>query len=297
MRAIFTIARNELADSIRSRRTAVLLLLYVAGAVAGALLFVKTLQKIEIQLAETLGVQAVKDAGSVTAALWKSQTFRHMVTGLTGDKGLAESLLSLTPLALFYGWLSFAFSPLLGVLTTAPRMAEEVWMGSVRFVLFRSSRLAWCLGKFIGQALQLLLALFLSAVAAWCVGRLQMASFEPLATAGGMMMFVWKAWIYTLAYLGLATAISLICRSPNLATALSILALTLVAAISRIADHLAGDGWRRVWEALCQLTPHGHYNDLWRFDSAHFLPAVLFLLLIGIGYLLAGYAVLRRKDV
>jgi ABC-type transport system involved in multi-copper enzyme maturation permease subunit len=297
MRTILTIARNELADSIRSRRTAVLLLLYVAGAVAGTLLFVKALQKVEVQLAETLGVQAVKEAGNVTAALWKSQTFRRMVIGLAGDKDLAESLLSLTPLALFYGWLSFAFSPLLGVLTSGPRMAEEVWLGSVRFVLFRASRLSWCLGKFIGQALQLLLALFLSAAAAWCVGRLQMASFEPFATAQGMLIFVWKAWVYTLAYLGLASAVSLVCRSPNLATALSILALAVVAALSRLANYLAGDGWRRIWEALYQLTPHSHHDDLWRFDAAHFAPAVLYLLLIGIGYLLAGYAILRRKDV
>jgi hypothetical protein len=296
-RTVLIIARNELADSIRSRRTAVLLLLYLAGAMAGTLLFIKTLHQVEAQVAETLGVQAVKQAGSVTAALWKSAGFRHILIGLAGDRDLAERLLGIPPLALFYGWISFAFSPLLTVLMSSSRMAEEVWLGSVRFVLFRSSRLAWCLGKFLGQAFQLLPALLLSAAGAWCAGRWSMSSFEPMATAGAMLVFVWKAWVYTIAYLGLASGISLVCRSPHLATALALVWLTVVSALARVAEHFAGDGWRRIWDAVALLTPASHYADLWRFDPAHLVPAMIFLIALGFLYLFAGYAVLQRKDV
>ena len=297
LRSILIIARNELSDSIRSRRTAVLLLLYLLGGLAASYIFVKTLQKIEAQVAESLGVQAVQQAGSVTAALWKSSGFRHVLIRLAGDKELAESLLSIPPLALFYGWLAFTFSPLLIMLTASSRMAEEVWAGSVRFVLFRASRAAWCIGKFIGQALQLLLALLLSAAGAWCMGRLLMGSFAPLANAAAMLVFVGKAWLYTFAYLGLASAISLLCRSPNLATALAVVALTVMAVLSRAAHFLAGAGWRRIWDFVELLTPAGHHNGLWHFDAAHLVPSAVYLLGLGCLYLLAGCAVMERRDV
>ena len=57
--------------------------------------------------------------GSVTATLWKSDAFRRMLTHLIGNRELAESLLSVPPLALYYGWLSFAFAPVLVMLTSS----------------------------------------------------------------------------------------------------------------------------------------------------------------------------------
>ena len=296
-RTIWTVAWNELADSVRSRRVIVLILLYVAGSVAGTAVFINVLQRIEGQLVESLGLASPGNVGSVTATLWKSNAFRQMLTHLVGDRALAENLLSIPPLALYYGWLSFAFAPVLVMLTSTTRISEEIWTGSARFVLFRMSRLHWCAGKFGGQAVQILFALLLSAAGAWLTGLLRMHSFEPLATARFMLLFSAKAWIYSLAFLGLALAISQFFAAPNLAMGVGFMALVAVTVVSVLADHFAGDGLRRLWDIAGALTPGSHRLDLWWGDAAHAVPAIAFLLTLSAVYLLAGYARFIRRDL
>jgi ABC-type transport system involved in multi-copper enzyme maturation permease subunit len=296
-KAVWTVARHELADSVRSWRVIVLILLYFAGSIAATALFITVLQRIERQLVESMGLAAVNNAGSVTATLWKSDAFRRILTDLIGDRQLAESLLAIPPLALFYGWLSFAFAPALVMLGSSSRISEEIWTGSVRFMSFRVSRLHWCLGKFAGQAAQLFLALILSAIGAWIVGRLRMHSFEPLASAQAMLIFSAKAWFYAVAFLGLATGISQMCAAPNLALALGFISLIVVSILSELSKHFAGDGIRRLWDLVNILVPGGHRMDLWWGDAAHMLPALVFLPALGFGYLLIGYLFFSRRDL
>ena len=297
IKTICTLAGHELADSVRSRRVIVMMLLYLIGAMAGTALYISALQKIEGQLVQSLGLAAPNNAGSVTATLWKSDSFREILVHLVGDRALANHLLAVPPLALFYGWLSFAFCPVLVMLTSSTRVAEEIASGSVRFVLFRAARSHWCLGKFAGQAVQIFGALLLSALGAWLVGFFRMHSFEPLATAGYILLFALKAWIYALPFLGLALGISQLCRAPNLALVFGFMALVGVAALNRISEWQAGDGWRRIWDLVNDLTPGGHKLNLWWGDAAHLVPAVVFLLVLAAVYLLAGYARFARRDL
>jgi len=297
LRTVSLVARHELSDSVRSRRVLVLVLLYLAGSIAATAVFISVLQKIEVQLVSSLGLASAGKTGSVTATLWKSDAFREILTHLIGNRPLAESLLAIPPLALFYGWLSFAFAPLLVMLTSSTRVSEEIWSGSARFVLFRIPRLHWIFGKFAGQALQLLGALLLSAAGAWLTGLVRMHSFEPLATAYAMLLFSAKAWLYALAFLGLATAISQLCAGPNLAVAFGFLALIAMAIVSGISEHFAGDGWRRILDVVNALTPEAHRLDLWWGDSAHFVPAIVFLVTLSVLYMLAGYARFARRNL
>lgn len=297
LKTLRIIAGNELADSVRSRRVIVMVLLYLVGAMAATALFIKFLESVETQLVHSLGLAAPNNAGSVTATLWKSDMFRHTLTKLIGDRGLAESLLAIPPLALFYGWLSFAFTPVLVMLTASTRIAEEIATGSVRFVMFRAARSQWCLGKFAGQAVQIFGALLLSAAGAWVVGFFRMHSFEPLATAQFMLVFAVKAWIYALPFLGLALAISQLFSTPNLALAFGFISLVAMSVLSGVSKWLAGDGWRRAWDIVNALTPGGHRQNLWWGDAEHLLPATVFLLALGAAYLLAGYARFSRRDL
>ena len=294
---VWIFARNELADSVRSRRVIVMVFLYLVGAMAATAFFIKFLQSIEGQLVTSLGLTAPKAAGSVTATLWKSGPFRDMLTHLIGDKALAATLLAVPPLALFYGWLSCAFTPVLVMLTASTRITEEVASGSVRFVMFRASRSQWCLGKVLGQAVQVLGALLLSALGAWLVGWLRMTSFEPGASAQYMLWFAVKAWIYALPFLGLALAISQFCTVPNLALVFGFMALVALWVLASVSAFFAGAGWRRLWDLVNALTPGGHRQGLWWNDGAHLLPTIVFLLALGAAYLLAGYARFARRDL
>ena len=297
LRNTWTVARHELADSIRSRRAIVLLILYMLGAVAATLVFVKLLHEIENQLEKAVGVAEAQRAGGTASALWKNPQFKEMLTHFVGNRETAAKLLSFTPLALFYGWLSFAFTPLLVMLMSSARVSEEIWSGSARFVMFRTSRLSWCAGKYGGQALQLLASLLLSALAAWVTGWCRMAFFDPLPNALGMIVFALKAWVYGMAFLGLAMGVSQMVASPNVATALGFIAMVVLGTLSSVADWVRMQPWRSTLDVVDMLLPGGHKMDLWLPDAAHALPAALFVLCLGAAYALAGYASFSRRNL
>jgi ABC-type Na+ transport system ATPase subunit NatA len=153
------------------------MILFGGFAVIGTSWFIKFLKSVESQLVATLNLDAGASGGA-TAALWKSDFFRSMIVHMVGDRDLAESLLQFTPIGLYFGWLSMTFAPWLVAQTSSARVTEEIWSGSARFVLCRTTRLAWVLGKYLGQSLQLLAALALCVAASWLTGRIMLESFD-----------------------------------------------------------------------------------------------------------------------
>lgn len=215
---VAVVARYELADAVRSRRAAVVIVLYMTGAVVAMNGFISILHRLEEQIARTLGISVLESAGAVTDSLWRSVHFRNMIIGLVGDRDIAMDLLDIPPIALMFGWLAFTFTPMLVMLTTSARIADEIGSGSVRYSLQRCSRATWSLGKFAGQAGLVVLALLLSAISAWVVARIRLDIMDSWATAQAFMIFAGKAWIYSFAFIGLATGVSQMSRPANRCT-------------------------------------------------------------------------------
>ena len=297
LRGICEVARHEFRDAVRSRRFIVLLVLYFMGSLAATLVFVTVLRQVENQLESTIGIAESKSAGGAVSILWEDRNFREIVGRLVGDRELAMELLGFPPLALFYGWLSFTFVPLLVMLLSSPAIASDVWPGSARFVLFRTPRAWWCIGKFVGQAGPLLVALWMSAAAAWLVGLWKLAWFEPWSVALALGLLSVKVWVYALAFLGLALGVSQLVRGPYQATALGLVVLIALSILGGAARHFAGAGLARAWELVNMLVPSGHRMNLWRMDPGHILPAVVFLAALAALYMLLGHLCFARRDV
>jgi ABC-type transport system involved in multi-copper enzyme maturation permease subunit len=295
-RDVLITTRHELSDAMRSRRAAVVILLYLAILILSFNSSISLLHRIEQQLAEALAL-APGGAGSITQSLWESERFRRMMDKIVGGSDIARGLVRIPPLALLYGWLAFALTPVLVLLTTSTRIAEEVASGSVRFALFRTSRLAWVLGKFLGQALLVALAIGLSAAGAWSLARFRVPGSEPAGFALAMLLFAGKTAVLSLTFIGLSLGCSQLTRSPHVATVLSFLAWIVLGAGSFFAERGDGTGWSRVWSLLNLLTPGGHDTDLWRMDAPHATANLLFLMLLGLFYLWLGYARLSRRDL
>ena len=292
------VARQEIVDAFRSRRVISLLVMYFAGAIAACALFVFVLHRIENQLVEAFGLSVSAEGGNVTRTLWQSDHFRHMLGELVGDKDVAARLLNLPPLGIFYGWLAFQFTPLLVILMAAPRLAEDIGSGAVRYILIRADRSTWCLGPFIGQAGLLALALLGSAIGVWIVGVGWMQAFEPMGTAWAALQFACRAWFYGLPFLGLAMGLSCFARSGVVATGVALVGLTTMAIVTVLADHYRTEaGWRRLLDIVVQLAPGGHKPLLWVPDASHLVPACIMLTALAALYLGAGYARLQRRDL
>jgi len=297
LQSIGEVARHELRDSVRSRRFIVLLILYFMGSLAASLLFVSVLGQIENQLESAIGVAESRAPGGAVSILWQDRQFQEIVGRLVGDRELAMELLGFPPLALFYGWLSFTLVPLLVMLLSSPTIARDVWSGAARFVLFRTSRSSWCIGKLVGQAGPLLVALWMSALAAWIVGYWKLASFEPWPVAVALLLLSFKVWIYAIAFLGLAIGVSQLVKGPYQATALGLVALIGLSILGGVARRFAGGDAGRVWELVNMIVPSGHRLDLWRSDPGHVLPAIVFLFALASLYMLLGHLFFARRDV
>ena len=296
-RQTWLVTCNELSDALRSRRAAVVLLLYLAASVLFMYSVLGLLQNVENEVAGVLQIPTSSQAGAVTEALWKSDRFRQGVEHATGNSGIVVDLMSTSPVVLIYAMLVFLFTPMLVMLVASGRVADELASGSARYVLVRTSRLSWSVGKYLGQAALMAVALLLSGVGAWCVARLRMMGANGLEIALGMVLWSLRAWVYSLGFLGLALGVSHLTRSGARATILALLALIAMTILAAVADHRVGAGWRQLWYLAIVLTPQGHRFDLWRSSAAHLVPAVLYMVALGAGYLLAGYAIFRRRDL
>lgn len=295
-RSWMIITRNELADAVRSRRAGVVLLLYIAIASLTMNVFLSALQRIESQLAETLQISASGTPGTVTHSLWQSERFRQMVGEAVRDDSLVKDVFGTPPEVLAHGALSFFYTPLLVILLTAHRIAEERASGSARYVLLRVPRLVWVFGKMGGQAILLLASLIAGAIAAWCVARFRMPELQGWGTMMGMIHWSLRSWIFALGFLGLSLGISQVTRMPGLASALGVLSLMVFSALNALADFLSGPGLRQLWDLGRVLSPYPWRTDLWRSSPADFWPAALMVAGLGICYVLLGYLTWRRRD-
>ena len=150
------------------------------------------------------------------------------------------------------------------------------------------------MGKYLGQALMLLSGLFASAIAAWIVAEIRLDSARALLPA----MFDWgaRAWLYSLAWLGLALGISHLTRTGSRATALGLFAVTLLGAEPAILSFFANKfdlAWLNNFDLL---SPSSAEHLLWRQSAAPLCEASCRLLALGFFYLMCGSEFFRRRD-
>lgn len=293
----WVVARFDLAESLRSRKVLVFLLLYVAGAVAATILFSEVLQEIEEELAEQLSVARTGTPGSLTQAVMERPEVRGVLARLVRDEALADALLSIPPIALLYHWVAISFAPIFVVMTSSDAISGEVASGSVRFALFRTDRTAWAAGKLLGQCALLGVGLALGAAGAWVTGWIQLAGFEPLDTALWLARYAASAFVFAFAHLGLALGASQLTRSVPWSRALGLFALVGVfAAHGWLSRDAVREDWPVLADSARQIFPAAHRLDLWRPEPTQMAPALVALIALGLTYFALGHWRFSRRD-
>lgn len=291
------VAAFDLGESVRSRKAMVFLLLYVAGAAGAAGLFVEALREIENSLAGALQVAAVDRPGAMTSSLMASDEFRRIVRRLVGDEEVAQVLVNLPPLALFYGWVSLGLVPVLVVFTSADAIAGELATGSCRFSLFRIERSAWLAGKLGGQLLLMVVGILVGAVAVWVVGAIEVVAFPAVETARWLLSLSLRSAVYGFAWLGLTLGTSAAVRSVHWARGLALIGLIAGAILGNLLGSSLGEEYLGVLgPTLAQLYPGAHRVDLWRPALVDRAPAMIMLVSLGLSALSLGYWRFSRRD-
>lgn len=297
VRQIWLGACHEWFDALRSRRALVVLLLYLTAAVCNMYWSIDILHKLESELATLMQLPASEQAGVVSTALWKSKQFQHIMQKLTQNNLVLQDITGKHPVELIYAWFSFFYTPLLVVLVAGSRIAEDLGSGAVRYVIFRTSRLSWTMSKFVGQTLMVGLALIMSGVSAYVVAKMRLAGSGAPDMLLNMVQWSARAWVFSIPFLGLAMGLSHLTRSASKATVMGIIAIAFSFAGSILIRHFSTDsGWRALLPHIGQLLPDGHKMLLWRSAFTPFASGTIWLLTLAFCYLLAGYAVFRKRD-
>jgi ABC-type transport system involved in multi-copper enzyme maturation permease subunit len=252
---------------------------------------ISALGKIETQIAEIMQLPADESRGVISTALWKSKRFQKIVRSALDDTLVYDDIAGRHPAELIYAWLAFFYVPLLTVLVSGNRAADELHSGSVRYVITRTTRIEWSLGKYAGLAALLLCGILLGGGAAWAVAAFRLAGADIPALFPALLGWSLKAWIYSLAYLGLALGVSHISRSGSKATAVSVIALALWYAAHVLLEKFGGS-----LAPLAHLFPGSVEGSLWRSSFAPVAFGSLWLAALSMLYLSAGMAAFARSD-
>lgn len=295
---IWQTAIVEWGGAIRSRRALVLLVLYIASAVLCMNGTISVLGKMEKELATVLQLPSDGETGVVSASLWKSKPFNRIVRSVVGDSPVLDDISGRHPVELIYAWFVFLCAPLLTVLVSGTRISEDIRSGAVRYMLVRETRLEWSVGKYIGQAIMIALALAASAIGAEVVALCRLPYGMATSLFAPLVGWGVRAWVYSLAWLGLALGISHLTRSSGRATAFGMLAACLFGALPPLMDFLHSvNGWPAMLTHVRMLVPAGAEMSLWRSSAVPLVSGSFHLVTLGLVYLMAGAAVFGRRDV
>ena len=292
-RRIWQSAVFELFSALRSRRAIVVVVLYLVVSLLCMGGSITLLGKMEEQLSKVLQVEKVegKKSGVVSAALWKSKPFQNLVRGALKDSLVYDDICGKHPAELIYAWFVLLLVPPLTLMLAANRAASEIGSGSVLYMITRVTRLEWTLGKYLGSALLIMVGLLVGACGAWAVAFFKLAGADVAALFPSMLGWSLKAWVLSLAWLGLALGISHFFKSGAKADGL---AWVLLLVFAVVPDWLRWFGGRFAFLAV--LFPSTVEKSLWRSSFIPVATATAWLLMLGLCYLSAGYAYFSRRD-
>ena len=292
------VALFELAAAVRTRRAIVLVALYLAWSLLGMSAAITALGKMEDRLAEILQVEKVEGkSGVVSAALWKAKPFQQLVRSVVDDSLIYDDIVGKHPAELIYAWIVFLAVPLLTVLVATRRVAEEVKSGAAKYMLLRVTRLEWTLGKYLGIALLMLVGLLVGAVAAWIVAAFRLSGADIPALLPAMIVWSFKAWFLSLAWLGLALGVSHLFKSGAKADAVAILLMIAFSVVPAILNAFGSAWLGGKLLVLVRLFPSSVDDALWRSSFMPVAASAAWLVMLGLLYLSIGHAVFARRDV
>jgi len=286
------ITRFELAEALRSRLITVVLALYGAGAALGAYAFSRALEAAEAGVRQSdLGLSM---GGALPDDVVRRYALPKVIAFFVHDEALQSELLGVEPLAIFYGFMALSFVPLLVLVTSGGVHAADIASGATRFVLTRSDRLTWSLGKLLGHATLLALGLLVGALATGLVAFLR-GGF-PASSALWLLRAAFRAWVFGLAYLGIFTSVSLWTRHPARARALSVVLLFVLWVGHALCESSFLIAQFPPLQYLAWLFPAQYQALLWSPSWSTSLPAMLALLCIAAAAFTSGQLRFQRSD-
>jgi ABC-type transport system involved in multi-copper enzyme maturation permease subunit len=299
-RDVRIVARFELGESLRSRLLVVMVLLFVGAGALAAWAYTTAIKEAEARAAIALGAPASRNTGATIRRMRDTQGYRDVIRVFVRDDKKADFYATHPPIVVFYFFTAFIFTPWLVLFTSAETIASEVASRAVRYSLLRTGRLAYALGKALGQLAILIGVTGVGAVVFYFIAWIQLADVEAGATALGLLSYWPRVVVYTLPFLSWAMFASMATASTNLARIVSLgggVLLGIAGGLASEADRRTNVVTRAALDLLAMATPFGHAEGF-RYPPGGQLPMDLTVCLaLAVLYFAAGFAIFRRRDV
>lgn len=291
-RDVWLIGWFDVREALRSRRALTLVGLYLFVSTLSAFSFVRAVEAVESKLAALSAEAGGAQAGAVLS-LAKSEGYRRVLEVLTlGDGKQAAYLASLPPMGLFVILVMLTMSPWLLALTAADQVAADLHFRTVRFVVLRTSRLAFVLGKLWAQVLLLSVVTVAALVPSLLLGMHYLRSFDAAATLRFLAGMAPALLGYAFAFLGLTSLSSQLSSTPGRARALTLglfVGLWLLSLKTPSFDSPLG--------MLAYLSPWQLKMALLTDDWSQRGLSIALCLLSGGAFTGLGYLMFRRRDL
>ncbi len=295
------VARFELGEALRTRLLVVMMFLFVGAGALGAWGFAEMVSGIEQRAAQVTGAPTARRPGGALRRLRQSRSYHDLLATFLRDEQKADYYAAQPPIVVFFGWAALLFTPWLILFTAADTISSEVASRAIRYAALRTTRLAYALGKALGQTVIVAGVSALSALTFYVVAWLCFDTFEYGATAMGLLSYWPRVLLYSLPFVGWSMFASMATSSANLARILSLGGAVALAILNGLAVNapVRGTGVvsNALWDLVTYLTPFGHRDGLAYPPGGAFLTDMALCLALAVVYFAAGFAILRRRDL
>jgi ABC-type transport system involved in multi-copper enzyme maturation permease subunit len=222
LRDTVVVGRFHLMRAVRSRSAVVLCLALTTIHMGGAWVFTKILSGLENSAAQALGVPATDRPGAMLGVLRDRDEFRRLIGGMLPDPSLLEWALDLPYLSIGHFWIALGTLPFLAAAAGAEVLSGDIKNRSLRYEVVRTGRLEIVGGRFLGQALLIFLAVLVANSGTWIMAMTAMVDQPPVRQMATLMAFTPRLCAWSLPFLGLGIACSMLTSTTNTARALAL---------------------------------------------------------------------------
>jgi hypothetical protein len=296
MRDVWLVARFEVLRAVRTWRALALLAIYAVASAGAAWLFVKILLAMENALARALQVPITRTPGAMLGELVRSESWRDAVVAMTGSPQLADHLVTVPPMALFYLWVALLLTPFFSASAAAECVAIDVASRAVRYELLRTGRLELVLGRFGGQLFLTLLGTVVSAAVVAVVATQFLVGQSAAALLPALLAYLPRAFAFAVPFVAVGVAASTLTASAAWARVLAIGAVAGSWVAVGVGRWLESTRYSLLADLLLPVLPQGWLRGLWE-PGVDWLVSALALAGIGASVVAVGFARFARRDV
>jgi len=281
------IARFDLGTAIKTKRAILGIVVYIGLALLGSVIYCSARDKISAILDERIAESGIDQQIQVP----KNVTEKDLVKAFcetplgAGEKAKPLGCDPDVPLVLLIFFLLItSLMPLLIAVISSDILNREIRSRAARFILLRSSRTSFVLGKAMSHGLLFLVAAILSWAVFMTYITINLKGFDLVANMPHVLLLIGLTLIFGFCYLGLTALISSLVDGAGVAVLVTIAALI-------------GLGVVGGWDFGGWLSPSWYRYRLWSPYTIVVLSGIAAYIGFGLVFFTAAWARTVRRDV